>query len=109
MLPKLTIRGKEICHITMERSIVSELENASDDYVSVLKSITNINVDLNTDGSFVIDCSNDNLDFLLNDLKQLNFKVAVIWAEGSWPSDPEIDNEILKSVTEWNKEKWGCA
>ena len=109
MLPKLTIRNKDICHITMESAVVSELKNASDDYVSVLKSITNVSIGLNTEGSYVIDCSDDNLDFLLNDLKQFNFKVAVIWAEGSWPSDADIDREILKSVKEWDKENWGCA
>ena len=49
MLPKLTIREKEICHITIDQVICNELEEtASDDYIGVLKMATNINVEMQT-------------------------------------------------------------
>tara|TARA_B110001454_G_scaffold175782_1_gene167655 strand:+ start:602 stop:2032 length:1431 start_codon:yes stop_codon:yes gene_type:complete len=119
MLPKLTIREKEICHITLEDVMCRELdEQASDDYISVLKTTTNINVVMNTEGSYIIDCGSDALNDVLSDLKHLGFKIAVLWAEGSWPTDTDIDTEILKSVKEWNgtnldhqwnSNQWGCA
>jgi hypothetical protein len=116
---KLTIREKEICHITLEDVMCQELnEKASDDYISVLKVTTNINVIMNTEGSYIIDCNDDALNDTLDVLKDFGFKVAVLWAEGSWPDDPDIDAEILKSVNEWNGtdldhqwngNQWGCA
>ena len=119
MLPKLTIRKKEICHITLEDIMCRELkEQASDDYISVLKMATNINVVQNTESSYIQECATDGLVNILIDLKHFGFKVAVLWAEGSWPTDPDIDDEILKSVKEWNgshlyhqwnSNKWGCA
>ena len=109
MLAKLVIREKEICHITLSEVMCEELNQASDDYISVLKMATNINVMMSTEGSYIQECDVDALDNVLKDLKDLGFKVAVLWAEGSWPEDPDIDDEILKSVKEWDKEEWGCA
>jgi len=107
---KLTIREKEICHVTLEGVMCKELEEkASDDYISILKMATDWNVNLATNGSFIHGVMIEQLDSVLSDLKQLGFKVAVLWAEGSWPEDSDIDKEILKSVEEWDKEEWGCA
>lgn len=110
MLPKITIREKEICHITIDQVICNELEEtASDNYIGVLKMATNINVGMQTEGSLIIDCAYDSINDILPDLKHFGFKVAVLWAEGSWPTDQDIDNEILQSIKEWNKFNWGCA
>jgi len=119
MLPKLTIRKKEICHISVEEIICKELEEqASDDYISILKTATNIGICNTTEGSYVLDCNQDDVESTLLHLKDFGYKVAVIWAEGSWPTDSDIDKEILKSVKEWNgtnldhqwnRTKWGCA
>ena len=110
MLPKLKIRDTDICHITLEEVMCNELiEQASDDYISILKTVTNIHVDLNTSGSTLLECKLDAFESQLLKLKSMNFKVAVIWAEGSWPNDPDIDIEIRKTVQEWNKVNWGCA
>lgn len=107
---KLTIRDKEICHLSMEGVMCREIEEqASDDYISVLKMATDWNINLATDGSFIHGIRIHELEESLKDLKQFGFKVAVIWAEGSWPHDSAIDEEILKSVKEWDKEEWGCA
>ena len=109
MLAKLVIREKEICHITLSEVMCEELNQASDNYISVLKMVTDINVQMGTNGSYIMKCDVDASDNVLKDLKDLGFKVAVLWAEGSWPEDPDIDDEILKSVKEWDKEEWGCA
>jgi len=109
MLAKLVIREKEICHITLEDVMCKELSHASDDYIAILKNVTDQNMQLGTKGSYMHECKTESLDNVLRDLKHFGFKVAVIWAEGSWPEDPDIDNEILKSVKEWDKEEWGCA
>ena len=110
MLPKITIREKEICHITIDQVICNELEeNASDNYIGVLKMVTNINVVMQTNGSYIIDCAYDSINDILPDLKHFGFKAVVLWAEGSWPIDPDIDKEILQSIEEWNKSNWGCA
>jgi len=110
MLPKLTIREKEICHISVESVMCKELEQqATDEYISILKTVTNFNITLNTLGSYILDCPINSLEETLIDLKHFGYKVAVVWAEGSWPVEPDIDEEILKSVDEWNNNKWGCA
>ena len=107
---KLTIREKEVCHLTLDGVMCRELEkNASDDYISVLKMATDLNINMMTDGSFMHGVRIDDLENILRDLKHFGFKVAVLWAEGSWPDDSDIDKEILKSVEEWDKEEWGCA
>jgi len=107
---KLTIREKEICHISLEGVMCRELEEkASDDYISVLKMATDWNINLSTNGSYIHRVIIEQIDSVLLDLKHLGFKVAVFWAEGSWPDDNDIDKEILKSVKEWDKEEWGCA
>ena len=110
MLPKLTIREKEICHISVESVMCKELEQqATDEYISILKTVTNFNITLNTLGSYILDCPINPLEETLLHLKHFGYKVAVIWAEGSWPVEPDIDEEILKSVDEWNNTRWGCA
>ena len=110
MLPRLTIREKEICHISVEAVMCKELEEqATDEYISILKTMTNFNIDMNTEGSFILDCHTDSLEETLIDLKHFGYKVAVVWAEGSWPVEPDIDEEILNSIEEWNNNKWGCA
>jgi len=107
---KLTIREKEICHLSLEGVMCRELEEqASDDYVSVLKMATDWNINLCTNGSLIHGVRVDDLENVLKDLKHFGFKVAVLWAEGSWPEDTDFDNEVLKSVEEWDKEDWGCA
>ena len=107
---RLTMREKEICHLSMQEVMCREIEEqASDNYISVLKMGTDWNINLATDGSFIHGVRLDDLEQTLKDLKHFGFKVAVVWAEGSWPHDSAIDEEILKSVEEWDKEEWGCA
>lgn len=107
---RLTMREKEICHLSMQEVMCREIEEqASDNYISVLKMATDWSIDLATDGSFIHGVRLDDLEQTLKDLKHFGFKVAVVWAEGSWPHDSAIDEEILKSVEEWDKEEWGCA
>ena len=94
---KLTIREKEICHLSLEGVMCRELEEqASDDYVSVLKMATDWNINLCTNGSLIHGVRVDDLENVLKDLKHFGFKVAVLWAEGSWPEDTDFDNEVLK-------------
>jgi len=110
MIPKLSIRDRQVCHITLEEVICEDLNNnASDEYISILKTMTNIGIQNSTEGSYVVDCDLDTLDETLSNLRHFGYKVAVVWAEGSWPDDSDIDKEILKSVEEWDKEEWGCA
>ena len=107
---KIFIRRKEICHISVSGVLCKELEEkASDDYISILKTATNINLNLCTESSYIHDLEIDAVEDTFKNLRELGFKVAVLWAEGSWPNDNNIDDEILKSVEEWDKEQWGCA
>lgn len=107
---KLIIREKEICHISLREVVCKDVEEqASDDYIGLLKTLTDIGISLGTNGSYVLQVGEHHLGELLRSLKHFGFKVAVIWAEGSWSDDPDIDKEILKSVKEWDKEEWGAA
>lgn len=107
---KIFIRRKEICHISFNGVLCKELEEkASDDYISILKTVTNINLNLCTESSYIHDLEIDAVEDTFKNLRDLGFKVAVLWAEGSWPNDNNIDDQILESVAEWDKEEWGCA
>ena len=110
METKLIIREKEICHISLRDIICNELkEQASDDYISVLKTLTDIGLSLQTNGSYVLQVEPYLLKELLDSLKQFGFKAAVLWAEGSWPENNDIDDAILTNIKEWDKEEWGAA
>ena len=84
-------------------------EQGSDDYVSVLKTLTDIGLSLQTNGSYILQVEPYLLNEVLESLKHFGYKVAVLWAEGSWPEDNDIDDAILDSVKEWDKEEWGAA
>ena len=99
----------EVCHITINELICEELEHATDDYISVLKQITNLNVSLACSGAHMLDAKREGLNDVLTSLNKFGFKLAVIWAEGAWPTD-DLDSDLLACAKEWNMgPKWMAA
>ena len=100
---QLTLNERiDICHISTDELISDELENATDDYISVLKHTTNLGLYLSTEGANILNIRQEKLNEVLTTLTTFGFKLAVIWAEGSWPVDNEIEDELMKCADKWN-------
>jgi len=101
----------DICHISTDELMSAELEeHGTDDYISVIKHCTTLGIQLATDGATVIDIRQEKLNHILTQLSDFGFKLAVIWAEGSWPVDNDIEDELIKCAEEWDKgPRWMVA
>ena len=92
-----------VCHISFDKVLINYDEDTKDSYVSTLKNCTNVNINF-MESSVILEIENDELIAILRRLKKLDYKYAVLWAEGSWPTEPEIDEAIIKtfsSYTNW--------
>ena len=107
---QLTLNERiDICHISTDELISDELENATDDYISVLKHTTNLGLYLSTEGANILNIRQEKLNEVLTTLTTFGFKLAVIWAEGAWPTD-DLDSDLLACAKEWNMgHKWMTA
>lgn len=52
--------------------------------------------------STIIEIQNNELYSILKKLKTLDYIYAVLWAEGSWPIEPEIDESIIKTFATYD-------
>ena len=82
-----------ICHISFDKAIINYNEDTKDSYISTLKNCTNVNINF-MDSSIIHEIKDDEIIGILRRLKKLNYKYAVLWAEGSWPTDPEFDKVL---------------
>ena len=88
---KLNVRdNKEICHITLDELVCSELDSASNDYISVLKHVTNISIVNTGNSSYIINAKQEHLNDIFADLKSFGYRLAVLWAEGKM-IDEDLD------------------
>lgn len=95
--------GMDIIHCVLLDEIVCADLDKYPGYAGKLRSIQRIN--LNNSSKQSIAWVNWQRDIeWLKSLYKLNFKYAVIWHDGSWPSDSDFENELLKTIQEdWNK------
>ncbi len=91
-----------ICHISFDKAIINYNEDTKDSYISTLKNCTNVNINF-MDSSIIHEIKDDELIAILRRLKKLNYKYAVLWAEGSWPLEPEIDEAIIKAFSTYDR------
>lgn len=101
-------KHSDIAHCIFENILVEEIKNEYE-YASKLKKIAQINFINASDQAFV-KCNDweEGQELLLDSLHRMNFKVAVLWFDGSWVSRDEFDNELLKCIEEWG-DNWLCA
>ena len=94
---KLNVKdsNNKVCHISFDKAIVDYPNEATDVYVSTLKNCTNITLNL-LESSTVLEIDEDSLYPTLLKLNKFGYKYAVLWAEGSWPTD-DIDKCIEES------------
>lgn len=90
-----------VCHISFDEAMIKYDESTKDSYVSILKNCTNVNINF-MESSIIHEIKNDELYAILKRLKKLDYKYAVLWAEGSWPKEPEIDETIIKTFSTYN-------
>jgi len=90
-----------VCHISFDKALINYAEDTKDSYVSILKNCTNVNINF-MESSVIHEIHNDEIFSILKRLKKLNYKYAVLWAEGSWPTEPEIDETIIKTFSTYD-------
>lgn len=91
-----------ICHISFDKAIINYDEDTKDSYISTLKNCTNVNINF-MESSSILEVKDDELFPMLKKLKKLDYKYAVLWAEGSWPTEPEIDEAIIEAFSTYDR------
>ena len=97
-----------ICHIINSKNVFPELEG-HDDYVSKLRTITKIGINNSFQHSWaeLIHMASTKWIRTLHDM---NYELAVIWFEGTWPYTDEWEEELLKlHDEEWAERRWLVA
>ena len=91
-----------VCHISFDKAIINYDKDTKDSYVSTLKNCTNVNINF-MESSIITEIEDDEIIAVLRRLKKLDYKYAVLWAEGSWPLEPEIDEAIIKAFSTYDR------
>jgi hypothetical protein len=106
---KLNVRdNNQICHITLDELVCEDLETATNDYISVLKQVTNISIVNTGNSSYILNARQEELNDIFANLKSFGYRLAVLWAEGSF-IDEELDEDLLKCADEWDDSDWSTA
>lgn len=103
-------RYNRIVHILFNSAMINELDQEVE-FLSKLRKVTEINL-TNSCQHYVIIADNFHRQFrnLMLQTSELNFDVAVIWFEGSWPMGREFEEKLLDSVDgEWQEHNWLAA
>lgn len=98
-------------NITFNEITVEELK-ANTYYAGKLKKVQTINMKNMSDFPH-LHCNNwsdmDGYD-MINLAYEMNFKYAIVWADGSWPTGDDFDDALLAEIDEWNENgDWLCA
>ena len=70
-----------LIHLT--KLLLIMMKDTKDSYVSTLKNCTNVSINF-MESSVIHEIKNDELIAILRRLKKLDYKYAVLWAEGSY-------------------------
>jgi len=97
----------QIAHCIFGEILVDEIKNEHE-YASKLKKCMSINLTNSTQHAVVNTTSwTDDGYSTLRQLADMNFEMAVLWFDGTWPMTAEFDDELLKEVSTWDD--WFCA
>lgn len=97
-----------ICHIINNKNVFPELEG-HDEYVSKLRTVLKIGINnsLNHSWAELIHMASTRW---LEVLHSMNYELAVVWFEGTWPTGDEFEKQLLKLHDgEWKNRRWLCA
>lgn len=94
----------DIVHVIFEEILVPELQNETT-YAGKLKKTMEINM-INTNEHAYVKAGDwtHHHPMLLQQLCDMNFKLIVLWFDGSWPSSDQLNDELLKCLDEWGSE-----
>ena len=94
-------KKQDIAHCIFEEILVPQLKNEPE-YAGKLKKCMQINFTNTIQNAFIKSGNWDwDSEVLLPQLANMNFKVAVIWFDGSWPYGEEFDDSLMAAVEEW--------
>lgn len=100
---------KRIAHFVFNGSLIKQISNRFD-YVAKLRKVTFINLHNSTRHYIFVGDKFNRINHLLGVAADMNFEVAVVWFEGSWPLSHDFDHELLSLIDgEWNKTNWLSA
>ena len=98
-----------IAHVSFNEPLISELKPEIE-YFSKIKKVTEINLTNSCDHYVFVAGKLRHCDYILTHAIQLNFDVAVLWFEGSWPLGTEFEEKLLKAIdTDWADKEWLAA
>lgn len=107
---KMSLRVEaEICHISITDIVHEELETEWQ-YLNRLRSVQKCNLNNATDHCWLRDV--DDLRWNMAILKILaaqQFKLAVVWFDGSWPRSPAFEHSLLAWAESQQDTRWYLA
>lgn len=87
--------GKEIIHVYAAVDSFDDLPEREPEYVAKLRQIQRIKLANECDYSWCTLMDPYNRHWV-QELAELNFKYAVVWAEGTWPESQDIEQKIIE-------------
>ena len=100
---------KRIAHMIFNGSLITEISHKTD-YVAKLRKVTYINLTNSTKHYIFVGDDFKRVNHLLGVADEMNFELAVIWFEGSWPMAKEFDEELLSLADgDWKDTGWLAA
>lgn len=101
-------RNKRIVHFISNGAMIDNLSEHVE-YVTKLRKIAEISMTNACDHCVLVtnEFDYDTLKHNLKSVSQMNFELAVIWFEGSWPLTGEFEENLLSTYdNEWSKTSW---
>lgn len=107
----ITVREQQrICHVAPNKnpSVFPEVRGHNE-YLQKLRMVTKINLNNNTQGCFA-ELVHPEGNGWIKSLCKMDFDLACVWFEGTFPTSSEFEDELLKLVDgEWKHERWMVA
>jgi hypothetical protein len=99
----ITGEQQRIAHICFNRPLLNDLE-VYPEYAAKMLKVTQVNLTNNVSNFvFLSDFAEASFKYVLNLAHSMNFELACIWYEGSWPLSTEFDEQLLDRYDN----KWG--
>lgn len=100
---------KRIAHMIFNGSLIGDISDRVD-YVAKIRKASAINL-TNSCHHFVFTGDHvSRFNLLLRNAYEMNFELAVVWFEGSWPLNSDFEDELLNVYDNvWGKTGWLAA
>ena len=108
---KPELRDKKLMHVMFNEVLHPALMN-EDALAGKLKRLMQININNSTERPYM-HCDRWRYGFFGDAIRQisiLGYEYAIIWIDGNWPQEPELEDEIINAIeNDWSKTDWLAA